>query len=126
MAETGNGFQTATNHPRVGYSVILLTVLITGLIGYKGYSGLTKLHPLRASGTLELRDDLLRTSMGSAKFGFLARAVEYLQIVWPALLFGILIAGAVHAFVSPAWLVRRLGEGGVREQVTSGCRLPWH
>jgi uncharacterized membrane protein YraQ (UPF0718 family) len=119
MVATRTSFQTTRNRLRVSYSVILLAALITGLIGYKGYSGLSKLHQVHASGTLELRDDVLRTSLGSAKFGFLARSVEYLQIVWPALLFGILIAAAVHAFVSPAWFVRGLGEGAIREQVTA-------
>jgi uncharacterized membrane protein YraQ (UPF0718 family) len=118
MVATRTSFQTTRNRLRVSYSVILLAALITGLIGYKGYSGLSKLHQVHTSGTLELRDDVLRTSLGSAKFGFLTRSVEYLQIVWPALLFGILIAAGVHAFVSPAWFVG-LGEGALREQVAA-------
>jgi len=112
-------FRMTGNRLGVSYSLILLVALFTGLIGYKGYSGLSKLQHVLGSGTLELRDDLLRTSSGSAKFGFLVRSGEYLQIVWPALLFGILIAAAVHAFVSPAWLLRRLGEGAIRGQVAA-------
>jgi uncharacterized membrane protein YraQ (UPF0718 family) len=99
--------------------VILLAALITGLIGYKGLSGLVKLQQVRASGGLELRDDIFGTDQGSADFEFLARSVKYLQIVWPALLFGILIASGVHAFVSPGWFVRGPGEGAIREQVTA-------
>ena len=101
------------------YSVILLVALITGLIGYKSFSGLEKLQQVRASGALELRGDILRTNHGTGDLEFLARSVRYLQIVWPALLFGILIAAGVHAFVSPAWFLRGLGAGGVREQVTA-------
>lgn len=118
-ASIATNFQTNGNRLRIIFSVILLAVLITGLIGYKGYSGFSKLQQVRASGTLELRDDVLRARLRSAKLGFLAGSVEYLQIVWRALLFGILIAAGVHAFVSPAWLVRRLGEGAIREQVTA-------
>lgn len=119
MAAMETSFQTTRNRARVGYSAIPLAVLIIGLIGYKGLSGLGKLQQVRAGGNLELRDDILRTNHGSGDFEFLARSVKYLQIVWPALLFGILIAAGVHAFVSPAWFVRALGKGALREQVTA-------
>jgi uncharacterized protein len=107
------------NWRRISYSAILLAILVTGLIAYKGYTGLIELQRVHVNGTLELRNNLLETSLGSEKFRFVISSVEYLQIIWPALLFGILIAGAVHAFVSPAWLVRRVGEGVIREQVTA-------
>ncbi len=115
----GTSFQTTRNRVRVGYSVILLAALITGLVGYKGLSGLGKLQQVRASGALELRDDILRTNQGTGDLEFLRRSVKYLQIVWPALLFGILIAAGVHAFVSPAWIVRGLGQGAIREQIAA-------
>jgi uncharacterized membrane protein YraQ (UPF0718 family) len=108
-----------SSRPRLGYSVIVLAALVAGLMAYKGYSGFTKLQQAHAGGTLALRDDVLHTSLGSAKFGIVIRSAEYLQIVWPALLFGVLIAAGVHAFVSPAWLVRRLGKGSIRGQVTA-------
>ena len=64
MATMGIKLQATRNPARVGYSAILLAVLITGLIGYKGLSGLGKLQQVRASGNLELRDDILRTNRG--------------------------------------------------------------
>ncbi len=115
----GTSFQTTRNRLRVGYLVILLAALMTGLIGYKGLSGLGKLQQVRAIGSLELRDDILRTNHETGGFEFLRRSVKYLQIVWPALLFGILIGAGVHAFVSPAWFLRGLGASAVREQVTA-------
>ena len=111
--------QTTANHRRVNYSVLLLATLLIGLIGYKGYSVLTKLQHVRVSGSLELRDDVLRTSPGSGKLGFVVRSAEYLRIVWPALLFGILIAAWAHAFVSPAWFLPRLGKGATQEQIVA-------
>ena len=119
IAAMGPSFQTARNRARAGYSAILLALLIAGLIGYKGLSGLSKLQQVRASGSLELRDDILRMNQGTGDLEFLRRSVRYLQIVWPALLFGILIAAGVHAFVSPTWFLRGLGAGAVREQVTA-------
>lgn len=115
----GTSFQITRNRARVGYSAILLALLIAGLIGYKGLSGLGKLQQVRASGSLELRDDILRMNHGTGDLEFLRRSVKYLQIVWPALLFGILIAAGVHAFVSPEWFLRGFGAGAVREQVTA-------
>jgi uncharacterized protein len=115
----GTSFQTAGNRLRVRYSVILLAALVTGLIGYKSYAGLNELRHVRVGGTLKLQDDMLWTNQGSRDFEFLARSAEYLQIVWPALLFGVLIAAGVHAFVSPAWFVRGFGKGAIREQVTA-------
>jgi hypothetical protein len=96
MAAMGASFQTTRNRARVGYPAILLVLLIAGLIGYKGLSGLGKLQQVRASGALELRDDILRTNHGPGDLEFLRRSVKYLQAVWPALLFGILIAAGVH------------------------------
>lgn len=119
MAAMGTSSQTTRSRLRIGYSVILLAAMITGLIAYKGLSGLGKLQQVHASGALELRDDIHRTNHGTGNLEFLRRSVKYLQIVWPALLFGILIAGGVHTFVSPAWFVRGLGAGAVREQVTA-------
>lgn len=115
----GASIQTTRNRARVAYSTILLALLIAGLIGYKGISGLGKLQQARATGRLELRDDIPPINHGTGDLEFLRRSVKYLQIVWPALLFGILIAAAVHAFVSPAWFVRGLGAGAFREQVTA-------
>ncbi len=108
-----------SNRLRISYSAILLAALVTGLVVYKGYSGLGTLQQVHRGGTLGLRDDVLGTSSGPAKFAFLAASAEYLQVVWPALLFGILIAAGVHAFLSPDWLVRRFGEDTIRGQVTA-------
>jgi len=108
-----------SNRLRISYSAILLAALVTGLMVCKGYSGLGTLQQVHRGGTLGLRDDVLRTRSGPAKFAFLAASEEYLQFVWPALLFGILIAAGVRAFLSPDWLVRRFREGTIRGQVTA-------
>jgi len=119
IVDMGIGFQTSRNRLRVSYSVLLLAILITALIGYKGYSGLTKLQLMREGQTLELRDHLLRIRPEPAKLGFMTRSLDYLDIIWPALLFGVLISAWVHAFVSPAWLARTLGERAIRQQFTA-------
>jgi hypothetical protein len=73
---------------------------------------------VRASGTLKIRDDLFRTGQGSTKCRFLVLSVKYLQIVWPALLFGVLIAAGVRAFV-PCVARTSIG-GGPRSSTNCG------
>lgn len=46
-----------------------------------------------------------------------ARSINYLATVWPALLFGVLIAGLVRAFISPKEVSRLLAFGGVRKHL---------
>lgn len=54
--------------------------------------------------------------------GFLTRSGSYLAIIWPALLFGILISGAVRTLVSPQWLAERFGSGGsFRAHIAAGA-----
>ncbi|MBI4455803.1 MAG: permease [Acidobacteria bacterium] len=46
--------------------------------------------------------------------------MNYFAVIWPALLFGILIGGSVHAFVSPHWLTRALSGSPGRAQLAAG------
>jgi uncharacterized membrane protein YraQ (UPF0718 family) len=46
--------------------------------------------------------------------------LNYFLVIWPALLFGILISGAVSTFVSPQWLAGLLGRPSLRSQAIAG------
>jgi uncharacterized membrane protein YraQ (UPF0718 family) len=50
-----------------------------------------------------------------------SRAAAYLVLVGPALVFGILIAGAVRACTSPSWIVETLGRRPIRQQLVAGA-----
>ena len=97
----------------VVFGVLLLLVTVGGLVAYKATGSLAVIGKVQATGSLKPRFDLLAA-------GAFDRTLSYFNTVWPALLFGVLISGAVRAFVSPRWLASLFGGGRVRSQVVAG------
>src|ERR1044071_675625 len=97
----------------VVFGVLLLLVTVGGLVAYKATGALAVIGKVQATGSLKTSFDLLAG-------GAFDRALSYFNTVWPALLFGVLISGAVRAFVSPRWLASLFGGGRVRSQVVAG------
>ncbi|MBV8858468.1 MAG: permease [Acidobacteria bacterium] len=97
----------------VVFGVLLLLVTVGGLLAYKATGSLAVIGKVQATGALKPRFDLLAA-------GAFERTLSYFNAVWPALLFGVLIGGAVRAFVSPRWLAGLFGGGRVRSQVVAG------
>ena len=93
--------------------VLLLLVTVGGLIVYKATGSLAVIGKVQSTGVLKPRFDV--TAAGAFE-----RTLSYFNTVWPALLFGVLISGAVRAFVSPRWLAGLFGGGRVRSQVVAG------
>jgi hypothetical protein len=48
------------------------------------------------------------------------RTINYLAIVWPALIFGVLIGAAVRALIPSAWVGRMFGASSFRSQLIGG------
>lgn len=107
--------------PRVILSILLLTGLLAGLIGYKGRGGLKRMQQLRATGALRIRTEALQRPAGSEFTATGAQTLAYLNIVWPALVFGVLISATVHAAVSPRRLVTLFGQGLVKPQLAAAA-----
>ena len=84
------------------FAVLLLLVTVGGLIAYKATAALAVIGKVQSTGVLKPRFDLVPTAAAPVWVGVFERTVSYFGAVWPALLFGILISGAVRAFVSPA------------------------
>ncbi|HEX8337941.1 MAG TPA: permease [Pyrinomonadaceae bacterium] len=97
----------------VVFGVLLLLMTVGGLVAYKATGSLAVIGKVQATGALQPRFDLMAAGAG-------ARTLSYFNAVWPALLFGVLISGAVRAFVSPRWLAGLFGGGRVRSQVVAG------
>jgi uncharacterized membrane protein YraQ (UPF0718 family) len=95
------------------FGTLLLLVTVGGLIVYKATGSWAVIGKVQSTGVLKPRFDL----MGAGVF---ERTLSYFNTVWPALLFGILISGAVRAFVSPRWLAGLFGGGRVRSQFVAG------
>jgi uncharacterized membrane protein YraQ (UPF0718 family) len=107
--------------PRVILSILLLTGLLAGLIGYKGNGGLKRFNQLRATGSLPIHTEALHRPGGSGLLATGAQTLAYLNIVWPALLFGVLISAAVHAAISPRRLATLFGQGLVKPQLAAAA-----
>ncbi len=99
----------------------LVLVLVLGLVGYKAYGSLEKLREAQVRGSLTLRSDVVPTAQSPERLGFVTRSLNYLDTVWPALLFGVLIGAAVHAFVPPSTLARVFEGGPAQQQVAAAA-----
>jgi uncharacterized membrane protein YraQ (UPF0718 family) len=102
------------------YAIMSLLFIVGCLIAYKTSASLAVIAKVQATGVLKPRFDLIQTGSSSVWLGALGSTVSYFLVVWPALLFGILISGAVRAFISPRWIAGLFGKGSVRPQLVAG------
>jgi uncharacterized protein len=105
---------------RAFIGLLLLLVIIGGLIAYKTTASLAVISKVQMAGGLQPRFDLIQSDSSSVWFSALDRTLNYFSVVWPALLFGVLISGAVRAFISPASLASLFGRGRARAQLVAG------
>jgi uncharacterized membrane protein YraQ (UPF0718 family) len=102
------------------WSIVLLLVLLGSLFMYKGGTALTTLREVQRTGTFRTRADIVRSDRASSRLDVFTGSTDYLIVVGPALLFGILIAGAVRTFVSPHWLAQVFARAPLKQQVAAG------
>lgn len=111
----------ARHHRQTLASVVLLTALLAGLIAYKTGPALRNIAVARATGTLTLRPYLAQSSDQSAVSMIGKESFAYLRIIWPALVFAILIAAAARIAISPAWFARVAGTVGWRGAISGAA-----
>ncbi len=102
------------------YAVVLLLAIVGSLFVYKSTSALAVIAKVQATQTFQPRVNVLPMPGSTLQLGLLARSVNYFSIIWPALLFGILISGAVRVIDPPRWFAESLGRGRVRSQLAAG------
>src|SRR5712691_3248833 len=107
--------------PRTIISILLFVGLVAGLIGYKAQGGLKRISKLQATGSLGLHPEALHRPPGPELIASSAQTLAYLKIVWPALLFGLLISAAVHATISPRRLATLLGQSDLKPQLAAAA-----
>src|SRR5438876_8117214 len=101
------------------YFVLPLLLIVGALITYKSSAALRVIGKVSATGAFTPRGNVI-PRVGASEAGILTRTLNYFLVIWPALVFGILISGAVSTFVSPQWLTRLLGSRSLRSQVFAG------
>ena len=103
------------------FSVLALTLVVLGsLFLYKWGAAFRAVARVQSSGAYQGPSELIATAGLPLVLASGARTINYLAIVWPALLFGVLIAGLVRAFLSPRNVAMLLGSGAVRQQLIGG------
>ena len=94
--------------------------IVALLVAYKTNVSLKVLSSTWSSGTLAGKPGVVAFGQRVAAIGAFERSANYFLVIWPALVFGILIASSVRAFVSPQWIARVLGERSMKTQISAG------
>src|ERR1044071_9980098 len=102
------------------YTATLLLIIAGSLFVYKSTAALGVIEKVQSTRTFQPRLNVLPMPGSDGQFGLLARSVNYFAVIWPALLFGVLISGAVRVLDPPRWLTRALARGSARSQLAAG------
>jgi hypothetical protein len=105
---------------RVVYAATLTLVIVGGLLVYKGTAALAVMVRVQNTGVLQPSANVVPIPGNAEQVNVAVRSLNYFLVVWPALLFGILISGAVRVLAPPRWLGRALGSGRLRPQLLAG------
>jgi len=105
-----------------GTAALLLLILVAGLVVYKSTGALRQVDYVRATGTLSSPAALVPTSSTVLPIRVAEKSLDYLDAVWVALAFGILISAAVRAFTPVAALSRLFDRRPLQGQVVA-CAL---
>ena len=111
------GVATPGRRAQVMFQILVLVLLVVLLVNYKGAGGLSKIQQARATGSLHL--PRFKVGADLAGVSSFSNAITYLKIVWPALVFGVLISAAVRTSLSRMPLHRIFRGGPVRDQVAA-------
>src|SRR5437870_1414393 len=101
------------------YFVLPVLVIVGALIAYKSSAALGVIGKVSANGVITPRGNVI-PRVGVSDAGVITRTLNYFLVIWPALVFGILISAAVSTFVSPQWLSRLVGRRSLRSQAIAG------
>src|SRR5713101_4987265 len=106
LSPEGAGNETSTTAVRrIAYVLLPMLVIVGTLVAYKSSAALGVIGKVSATGVFTARGNVV-PQVGASDAGVLTRTLNYFLVIWPALLFGILISAAVSTFVSPQWLSR--------------------
>src|SRR5688572_20273147 len=79
-------------------AVLVLLVLVSSLVVYKTAGALRQIDYARANGAVALKGDTISIAAAAPPVRTAAMSLNYFAVIWPALVFGVLIGGAVRAF----------------------------
>src|SRR5438552_12267715 len=117
--DTASDEMAATATRSIAYFILPMLVIVGALIAYKSSAALAVIGKVSATGGFTPRGNIV-PRVGASDAGVVTRTLNYFLVIWPALLFGILISAAVSTFVSPRWLQSLLSKRSLRSQAIAG------
>lgn len=115
IAERCASEHTSPSRAQIIFQMLVLCLLLVLLINYKGAAGLNKIRQTLTAGRPSV--PALPIGVRAASMTTSRDAVGYVKIVWPALVFGVLISAAVRTSLSCTPLRRLFSGSSVRDQV---------
>ena len=110
------GVEGASSRSLMFMPLFIVALLVT----YKTNASVKVLSSTWSTGTIAGKPGVVAFGLQVGAIGALQRSENYFLVIWPALVFGILIASSVKAFVSPQWIARVLGERSMKTQISAG------
>jgi len=102
------------------YWLVSPLLIAAALFVYKANSSIKVLRSTWVSGTIAGRPEVVNFAGQFSALTAVQRSVNYFLIIWPALVFGILIGAAVRAFVSPRVFERFARATTLKAQLAAG------
>jgi uncharacterized protein len=115
IAEGCGGEHKSPSRAQIIFQMLVLCLLLVLLIDYKGVAGLNKVRQTLTAGRPSV--PALPIGVRAASLTAFRDAVGYLKIVWPALVFGVLISAALRTSLSRTPLRRLFSGSRVRDQL---------
>jgi uncharacterized membrane protein YraQ (UPF0718 family) len=120
VASVGGLTAPASNRKTI-YVAIFLLVIIGALVTYKSSSALLVIQKTQDTGTFQPRANVLPLPGNPLQLNAVRRSINYFLVIWPALLFGILIGGTARVLIPLRAWAKLLGNGYVRPHLVAGA-----
>jgi uncharacterized membrane protein YraQ (UPF0718 family) len=114
IAEPCGSEHKSPSRAQIVFQMLVLCLLLILLINYKGAAGLNKIRQALAAGSPSV--PALPIGVRPGSITTFLDAVHYVKIVWPALVFGVLISSAVRTSLSRTPLRRLFSGSSLRDQ----------
>lgn len=95
-------------------AIVLLLVLVASLIVYKTGPALHAIQTAQSTGQLKPRPYLVSSVLSAKPDMLWEESFAYIRIIWPALVFGILISAAARVAIPREWFAKALSGTGLR------------
>ncbi len=102
------------------YVGTLLLIIVGALVVYKATAAFAVIGKVQHTGTFQPRAHVIPLPGSAAPVDIVTHSINYFAVIWPALLFGVLISGAVRVLDPPRWLIDTLGGGAMRSHLVAG------